>query len=168
MSLLLSDIPLNTRLFIDANIFIYHFIGPYKFNEPVKNFLLRIEKRELIGLTSTVVLSEVLHRLILSEAIEKFDLPFKGIVQYLKNNPSSVSQLTKYSQTPQKIKQMGISFLSCDIDTFVQSAFLREKYGLLINDSINLAIMQENNISHIASNDSDFDRIDFIKNYKPN
>ncbi len=167
MSLLFSDIPPNISLFIDANIFIYHFIGPSRFSEPVKNLLLRIENHELVGFTSSLVISEVLHRLILSEAVEKLGLPLKGIVQYLKNNPSSVSQLEKYSKAPQKIQQMGIMPLACNIDTFIISAHLRERFGLLINDSVNLAIMQENHISHLASNDNDFDRVDFITTYKP-
>ncbi|MCD4841097.1 MAG: PIN domain-containing protein, partial [Methanosarcinales archaeon] len=52
--------------------------------------------------------------------------------------------------------------------TIKKSIILGEKYGLLTTDAIHLAAMKQYEIIHLASNDSDFDKVDFIKVYKPN
>lgn len=64
----LADLQNGDRLFIDANIFIYHFGGQ---SPECKTFLERCARRELVGYTATVNLAEVLHRLMIAEAVEK-------------------------------------------------------------------------------------------------
>jgi len=44
---------------------------------------------------------------------------------------------------------------------------LEKKYYLLTNDSLNLHVMKSNKISDIATNDRDFERVDFIKVWRP-
>jgi predicted nucleic acid-binding protein len=55
----LDDLPRATSIFIDANIFIYHFTGA---SGECTRFLARCEAGELAGVTSVSVLLEVLHR----------------------------------------------------------------------------------------------------------
>ena len=64
----LESIPSGTRVFIDANIFIYHFTGV---STECSDFLNRCERRDLEGITSANVLLEVLHRLMMVEAVIK-------------------------------------------------------------------------------------------------
>jgi predicted nucleic acid-binding protein len=54
-------------VFIDANIFIYHFGGC---SLECKALLERCARRALLGYTSTPVLAEVLHRRMVAEATE--------------------------------------------------------------------------------------------------
>ena len=54
------------RVFIDANIFIYHFGGR---SLECKKFLERCARRLLLGYTATPVIGEVLHRRMIAEAI---------------------------------------------------------------------------------------------------
>lgn len=54
----LDSIPSGTRVFIDANIFIYHFTGV---STQCSDFLNRCERSDLEGNTSANVLLEVLH-----------------------------------------------------------------------------------------------------------
>jgi len=44
---------------------------------------------------------------------------------------------------------------------------VRSRYGLLTNDSLILAAMEENGVESLATRDSDFDHIPNIKIYKP-
>ncbi|HEU4637914.1 MAG TPA: PIN domain-containing protein [Candidatus Binatia bacterium] len=44
---------------------------------------------------------------------------------------------------------------------------VRSRYGLLTNDSLILAAMEENGVDSLATRDSDFDHISNLKIYKP-
>jgi predicted nucleic acid-binding protein len=77
-------------VFIDANIFIYHFGGR---SLQCKAFLERCARRELLGYTSTPVLAEVLHRLMVAEAIMKGLVTAKTAVRKLAETPDLVKQL---------------------------------------------------------------------------
>lgn len=44
---------------------------------------------------------------------------------------------------------------------------MKSRYGLLSNDSLALQIMEDMQIKNLASNDADFERVNFIKLYKP-
>jgi predicted nucleic acid-binding protein len=64
----LAELPPGTSIFIDASIFIYHFTGV---SEDCSEFLVRCQGREIAGQTSTNVILEVLHRLMMAEAVNK-------------------------------------------------------------------------------------------------
>ena len=68
-------------VFIDANIFIYNFGGH---SAECKDILLRCAKGELRGITSTLILAEVLHRLMIAEATEKGFISDKNTVKRLR------------------------------------------------------------------------------------
>lgn len=61
----------------------------------------------------------------------------------------------------------GLEILSVYSTIAMNSVDLGEKYGLLTADSIHLATMSAYGIKNIATNDSDFEGIDFIKIWKP-
>lgn len=63
-----SDLKKDDDIFIDANIFIYNFGAQ---SGECRELLLRCARGELTGYTLTSVLSEVLHRSMVAEAIEK-------------------------------------------------------------------------------------------------
>ena len=64
----LEEIPSGTRVLIDSNVFICHFLD---ISQSCTDFLCRVEDEEVIGYISTVVLAEVLHRLMIAEVVEK-------------------------------------------------------------------------------------------------
>jgi len=64
----LCDIPASTKVFIDANIFV--FSASDKEGES-SQFLKKCIAEEVKGFTSVNVLAETLHRLMILEAIEK-------------------------------------------------------------------------------------------------
>ena len=161
---MLKDIPTNSRIFIDSNIFIYHFLDV---SESCTNFLEKVELREIEAYTSTIVLAETLHRLMIAELIEKCDIKPNKAVRYLKEKPEVVLTLEKCETAVKKIPGVNIKILSIPIDAIFQSKELRKKYYLLTNDSLNLYVMKSNKISDIATNDRDFERVDFIKVWRP-
>ena len=50
------NIPTGETVFLDANIFYYHFVSLPGLSTACKDLLYRIEQGDLIGVTATVVL----------------------------------------------------------------------------------------------------------------
>jgi predicted nucleic acid-binding protein len=165
--MILSQIPLGSKVFIDANIFIYHFGGDGNISDACTEFLLRVEEKDVEAFTSTIILSEVLHRLMIVEAVEKYKLPLRGIVRYLKEHPNIVMTLEKYSTAPEKIRQMNVAIWAVTLQDFSGSKGIRDCYGLLTNDSTSVSIMERFGITDIATNDSDFERVSGLRVWKP-
>jgi len=163
----LSEIPSGSQVFIDANIFVYHFGGDDDLADACTEFLLRVENRDVRAFTSTIIIAEVLHRLMIVEAVEKYGLPLKGIVKHLKEHPDVVMDLEKYSIAPEKISQMNVITLVITLEDVLDSKRTRESYGLLTNDSTSISVMERFGISNIATNDSDFERIAGVEVWKP-
>lgn len=166
--MLLHDLEDGSSVFVDANIFIYHFSQKSKFNADSTNFLERIEKGKITGITSTSVVQEVTHRMMIIEAaaaLQAKDL--KDLVKHLKAHPDIVQQLEGHRTVPEKICAFNLDILSPDIRTIERSQEMKSRYGFLSNDALSLQIMKDVNVTNLASNDSDFERVDFIKLYKP-
>jgi len=64
----LIDINAGSEVFVDSNVFIYHFTGV---SGECSDFLNRCERSELIAMTTVNVVLEVLHRLMMVEAVRK-------------------------------------------------------------------------------------------------
>lgn len=159
-----DEIPDIARIFIDANIFIYHFGGQ---SDECRNLLARCARRELVGHTSTFVLAEVLHRLMIAEAIEKGLTPGKNAVQKLSEKPELVKQLERYNENIKRIGQMNIVISSLTESIIATSEAIRKEFGLLTNDSLIVATMRELDISNLISADKGFARVPAIRLYSP-
>src|SRR4051812_43021799 len=105
----LTELPADHRVFIDANIFIYHCGGR---SAECQAFLERCARREVQGYTSTLVLAEVLHRLMVAEAIAKGLVTAKTAVRKLGETPSLVKQLSQYQDDVNNTSQMNITILA--------------------------------------------------------
>ena len=161
---MLSKLPASEHIFIDANIFIYHFLG---LKESCSEFLLRVENKEIFGYTSVTVLLEVCHRLMIAEAIETYNLTPRKAVTYLKRHPQSVQQLTRCHEAITYIPQMKIKIWNLSRRALFATQLISRQYGMLTNDSINLALINQHKIKNIATNDKDFVRVKEIKVWKP-
>ena len=78
-----------------------------------------------------------------------------------------ISGLSQVWGTYAAIKDYPIKICSCDEYVLDIAVGLSCKYGLLISDATHLAVMKSEGISTIATNDSDFQRIDEIDIYRP-
>ncbi len=160
----LDSIKTGTKVFIDANIFIYHFTGV---SNECSNFLTRCEQSDINGITSINVLLEVLHRLMMVEAVRKKLVEPPNIINKLKKHPEKIKELNEYNINTQKIKDMGITVYPISYEMFIKSYPFRLKYGLMVNDSVILASMQEQGIKSLASNDEEFFKIEGLSVFNP-
>lgn len=159
-----NEIRSGERVFIDANIFIYHFTGR---SAESRDLLRRCQDGELIGFTSIIVLSEVLHRLMMIEAVEKRFITPGNIARKLKKKPEIVKQLSDYHTNTMLIYKMGIQILLSSENIIERSLQFRSKYGLLVNDSLICAVMQAEGITNLVTADRDFERVEWISVYVP-
>ena len=74
-----ADLPAGATVFLDASVFIHHFEPNALYGLPATEFLERVENQEIVGVTTTHVLSEVAHRLMTIEAMQAFGWPRAGI-----------------------------------------------------------------------------------------
>ena len=160
----LAELRAGDRVFIDANIFIYHFGGR---SEECKIRLERCARRELLGYTSTAILAEVLHRLMVAEAIAKGLVTAKTAVRKLGEQPELVKQLTQYQDDVDKIPQMSLTILDLTREIVTASAEVRKDEGLLTNDSLVVACMREQGLTKLATANGDFDRVTSLEVCKP-
>jgi len=162
----LQDIADGTRVFVDSNIFIYHFSNIERFSDSCLSFLQKIEDGKISGYTSTIVLAEILHRLMIIEASGKFDIQPKNVVKYLKENPDKASSLTGHPKSLDSIEKIGITILPVTAHD-IRGSMAFKKQGLLTIDAIIVSVMKNNDLTTIASNDGDYDRIGFLIQFSP-
>jgi predicted nucleic acid-binding protein len=153
-----------TSVFIDANIFIYHFTGV---SEECTALLSRCEQGELDGLTSVNTQLEVLHRLMMVEAVNKKLVEPPNILNKLRKQPHKIKRLNEYYINTQRIQEMGVKVLPVLPEILVTSHHFRTGYGLMVNDSIIAAVMQGAGLTALASNDGHFRKIHGLTVYSP-
>lgn len=160
----LNELKTGESVFIDANIFLYHFTGA---SEDCREFLKRCENGNLFGTTSLAVLAEVCHRLMIAEAVKR------GLIRSLKpavrlqKKPEIVKMLSEYSAQMMNIAGWGIKVVVPPHDMIVKSQIYRSQFGLLTNDSFIPVCMTLANTDKLATNDEAFSRIPSLQVYFP-
>lgn len=164
----MEEIPSGVLVYIDSNIFIYHATGHAKYSTSCEKFLRRVEEGNLEGITSAVTLSEVLQKLILIEVSERENIKPWQVLRRIKQVPEILAILDKPTEAIEKIekiKNLRIVPLTKEI---VESARTYIKSAHLMSiDSTHAATAKTYNISNIATNDIDFERVEFLKVWKP-
>jgi predicted nucleic acid-binding protein len=57
--MIFAQIPVGDVIFLDANTFVYHFAPDPKYQAACSQLLHRIENQDVLGYTSTAILSEL-------------------------------------------------------------------------------------------------------------
>lgn len=162
-----ADLVAGDAIFLDANPLTYHFQPHPVWGHACSDLLRRIENQELIGFTSTPVLSEVSHRLMTIQAVALFGWPFAGIGNRLRTHPNDVQKLTAFRQAIEEVSRSKIQVLTIPPPLLVTAATLSQSIGLLTNDGMIVAAMQANGLTKLASSDADFDRVPTLVRYSP-
>ena len=158
----LSEIKAGSEIFVDSNIFIYHFTGV---SDECSDFLSRCEREELIGITSVNVILEVLHRLMMVEAVSKNIVKPPNIVKKLNKSPQKIKRLNEYFVNTEKIQDMGIEIKPLIFETIIKSYVIRLSSGLMVNDSVIIASMKKEGVKLLATNDKVLKNLDEIDVY---
>jgi predicted nucleic acid-binding protein len=162
-----ADLVAGDAVFLDANTFIYHFGPDPVLGPPCSQLLQRIENQELAGFTSAHLLAEVAHKLMTIQANALFGWPLAGMANRLRRHPAEVQQLTAYRQALDQVSQSRVQVLAVALPLLVSAAAVSRQTGLLINDALLVAVMQQHGLTRLASHDADFDRVPGLTRYAP-
>jgi len=163
----LTDIGNGSLVFIDANIFLYSIGSHPVYGEPCKEFLKRVEEKMFDGRSSVVVLNELLHKLVLGEISMKHGLTLSQSLSLIKKNPRMLSSLEAYGLVDKLEEMPNLTIHEVTPQIFNSARSYMRKYNLMSNDAIHVATCKSHGIKHIATNDADFQRVDFLKVWKP-
>jgi predicted nucleic acid-binding protein len=159
----LPTLPAGLDIFLDANIFVYAFGGQ---SEQCLELLFRCAREEVYGVTSIEVISEVTHRLMLAEALAT-GIIRRARAQDLRGKVDAIRQLRQYWLHVEKIFSLNLGILTSDESRSHRAQNVRSRYGLLTNDSLIAAAMEEYGLDCLASRDGDFDHISGLTIFKP-
>jgi len=152
---------------LDANVFVYHFAPHPVLQLSCQELLERFARQELAGYTSAHVVSNVAHRIMTLEAIDRFGWPTAGIAQRLLRHPDDVRRLTRFRQVVDEIPGFGIQVLPLTVRLVSAAAAISQQHGLLSGDALVVAVMREHGLVYLASHDADFDRVPGLTRYAP-
>ena len=151
----LPNLPAGVDIFLDANVFIYAFGGQSK---QCLDLLFRCAREEVYGVTTIEAINEVTHRLMLAEALAAGVIR-RARAQDLRGKTEVIRQLRQYWVHVDKIFNLNILILKPDENRLQRAHAMRSRYGLLTNDSLILAAMNEYGIGCLATRDRDFDHV---------
>jgi predicted nucleic acid-binding protein len=136
-----------------------------RLSEECVQLLSRCKEEEVLGCVSTTTAAEVLHRVMCLE-LQKKRLDIKSPAKYLKKHPEAIRGLSDYWMFVKKLRSENLSILETEEKHIIDSQNLRDRYGLLTNDSIIAQVALDYGITAIATNDDDFERITEIQVYQ--
>lgn len=164
----LEDIAAGTFVYMDSNIIIYDATNHPRYCKSCRNFLERIEKGEISAITSSLTLTEILHKLIIIDVCEIKGIKAWKALRLIKDKPEVLGELREPYIAIDKIQNLpNLKIVSLTSEITELCKEFVKTYLLMSNDAVHLATMKIHNIIDLASNDLDFERVDWIRLYKP-
>jgi predicted nucleic acid-binding protein len=161
----LDDIPNGSLCVIDSNILIYAEEGV---SNQAQRLLRRCARGELSGVLPQTVWQEVTHKLMLAEAMMKGVISGGNPASRLSSKPEAIKELSLYRAKVQALVELGLGFETCTLKDLTKTAFgLQEKYGLLTNDAVVLAVAIRLKADALASEDKAFRDVTEVPIYAP-
>ena len=158
-----ANIPPQSDVLLDANIFIYGFNNV---SAQCRTLLERCAREEVFGVTTVEVINEVTHRLMLADALNTGVITRESADQLRRRLPA-IRGLRRYWRQASSILEMNVLILELEERRRRRAAILRQTHGLFTNDSVILAALDEFGLDSLASADSDFDHVPAITVFKP-
>ncbi len=145
---------------VDANIFVYALTPQAQFHAPCRDLVERGARGTIRLCTTVEVAADVLHRAMVLEVLSQGHVRRSAdAVTLLKRQPQLVTQLTRYRTILRDLRQSRVDILGLTYRDLHASRTYRQQYGLLVNDSLIVAVMQRERIQVLATNDLDFERV---------
>jgi predicted nucleic acid-binding protein len=159
----LDEIRNGARVLIDANVLIY---GVRRTSLQCRALLARCETGALEGIITTTILAEFSHRRMMEEA------KFKGLIgsnpaRALGERREILRQLSGYADEVRDLLGGGLFVEPVMGEDFHLALEFQQKFSLLTNDSLNLAVARRLGLNEISTADKGFDSAQGFIIYKP-
>jgi predicted nucleic acid-binding protein len=161
------DLPFGTDCFIDTNVFVYHFTSRKAEGAACTEFLQRVALEEISASVSIPVLADVLHKVMLAEVSVRNELDRAGLVGWVQRHPDRLGELTETAAACDQLERLPLHLLSADVSLLRQAMRVSADHGLLTSDAMIVALMRRHGLTHLVTNDDDFDRVPDLTIWKP-
>ena len=101
------------------------------------------------------------------EVAQALGRPLAGMANWLRRHPTEVQRLRRHRQVIDDLAAIPITILPISGPQVSRAADLSLQHGLLTNDALAVAVMQDKGLTALASLDADFDRVPGITRYAP-
>ena len=150
----LDDINNGSLCVIDTNVLLYAEQGV---SAQAQRLIRRCYKGELTGTLPQTVWQELTHKLMLAEAMMLGKISGNNPARRLSAKPDVIRDLSLYRTKVKALLDLGLGFEPCTLPDLIETAFqMQEKYGLLTNDAVVLAVALRLKADALVSNDKAF------------
>ena len=161
----LDDIPVGSLCVVDTNVLVY---AEQAVSMQAQRFIRRCGNGELKGVLPQPVWQELAHKLMLAEAMVRGFVSGGNPAAKLAGKPEAVRGLTLYRAKVKSLLDLGFGYEPCQLSDLTERAFaLQEKYGMLTNDAVVLAVALRLKADALVSRDKGFAGVDEIELYSP-
>src|SRR5579883_3216262 len=105
------DLPDGTACFVDSNILYYALVPTPSVSQPCLELLDRAISGYLSLFVSVPVLSDTIHKVMVSEAAQIAGRDRAGMVAYLGRHPEVIRRLTQYPQAIERLAAIPMTIL---------------------------------------------------------
>ncbi len=156
---MLRDIPNNTACFVDANIIYYSLVTTPNLTVDCVDFFRRIARGELVASSSSAVIAEATHKVMLADAVQQHSLSRQGLAHRLQKQRRLVSTLSEHKKVVNLFRRINIHVEFVTLDLLERAADISIQHQLLTNDALTVAVMEKLRLTDIATNDDDLTRL---------
>lgn len=149
-----DDIPAGSLCVVDTNILLYAEQGV---SAQAQRLVRRCASGELKAILPQTVWQELAHKLMLAEAMMRGLVSGANPAARLAAKPDAVRSLSLYRAKVTSLVELGFGFEPCELRDLTERAFeLQERYGLLTNDAVVLAVALRLKADMLVSSDKAF------------
>ena len=163
----MEDFPTGESCFIDANILGYASVEVRPFTAASRSFLARVAAGEVFAFTSANAVADALFKTMMTEISARFVPPGAKTLAFVQNHPKVIRLLLHYPKAVEALAKLPLRLLSLDWDAIQAGMHISVEHGLLTNDAMIVALMQRHRLSHLITNDDDFDAVPGLTVWKP-
>jgi len=155
----------GTEVFVDTNIFVYALAKNHRYKSICVELLSKINEGMIIGFTPSTVINELFHTILIGEIKKKY--VDKEVIRFIKEHPDVISECSVAYGAVDDVFDSTVVILPLTLEILQHARTFSKKYNLLFSDAIHAASCNGYGIENMATNDGDFDRVDFLKAWKP-
>ena len=161
----LDDIPAGSLCVVDTNVLLYAEHGA---SLEAQRLVRRCADGELKVVLPRPVWQELAHKLMLAEAMMRGLVATGKPAARLASKPDAVRGLGLYREKVKALLDLGFGFEPCRLSDLVERGFaMQQRYGLLTNDAVVLAVALRLGADALVSADKAFSRIGEVAVYAP-
>jgi predicted nucleic acid-binding protein len=128
-------------------------------------FFERINEGELSAFINNIVFTETLFNFVKAKIIISKNIRGRDFIRVVKSHPEVITEVD-ISPVLELFDLPNLFILDLPPEAIRGIGEIHLRYGLLSNDAYHLLTMKHHGISDIATNDPDFEQIEWIKVWK--